>query len=333
MAKTKATLKNISEILQISISTVSRALKDHPDIAEQTKKKVRELAEMMDYEPNAFAIYLRTNHSKLLGLIVPEISDYFYHSFIAAVEEEARKKGYSLMILQSGDNAETELANIRLCKLNRVAGILVALSGSGRTDFSVFEKLEDGGIPVVFFDKVPENKGFSAVCLADEDAGRLAAEALLRKPRRKVLAIFGKEDLTITRKRLQAFTKAFKNSGSDAVLQILHATNRKDAQLKTIDAFSLDPKADGLFCMSDEILAGAMKAVQELNIAVPEKLGIVSVSNGFIPGLFNPEITYVETSGDQLGRTSFREMSERLENNGLPREETISARIVEGKSL
>jgi LacI family transcriptional regulator len=156
---------------------------------------------------------------------------------------------------------------------------------------------------------------------------------LLRKSRRKVLAIFGKEDLTITRKRLQAFTQAFKNSGSDAVLQILHAANRKDAQQKTIDAFSLDPKADGLFCMSDEILAGAMKAVQELNIAVPEKLGIVSVSNGFIPGLFNPEITYVETRGDQLGRASFREMSERLENNGLPREETIGARIVEGKSL
>jgi LacI family transcriptional regulator len=333
MGKAKATLKSISETLQISISTVSRALKDHPDIAEQTKKKVRELAEMMDYEPNAFAIYLRTNHSKLLGLIVPEISDYFYHSFIASVEEEARKKGYSLMILQSGDNADTELANIRLCKLNRVAGIMVALSGSGRTDFAVFERLEDSGIPVIFFDKVPENKGFSAVCLADEEAGRLAAEALLRKARHKILAIFGKEDLTITRKRLQAFTKAFKNSGSEAVLQIMHAANRNEALQITTNALALRPMADGLFCMSDEILAGAMKAVQELKIPVPDKLGIVSISNGFIPGLFNPEITYVETSGDQLGRAAFKEISERLENNGTPREETIGARIVEGKSL
>jgi len=111
---TKATLKNIANILGISISTVSRALKDHPDISQETKKKVRELADLMDYEPNAFAVYLRTNESKVIGMIVPEISNYFYHSFVAAVEQEARKKGYSLIILQSANDAALEEANLMI---------------------------------------------------------------------------------------------------------------------------------------------------------------------------------------------------------------------------
>ncbi len=331
--KTKATLKNISEMLQISISTVSRALKDHPDIAESTKKKVRELAEMMDYEPNAFAVYLRTNNSKLLGLIVPEISDYFYHSFIASAEEEARSLGYSLMILQSGNHPETEAANIRLCKLNRVAGILIALSSGDAQDLGPFERLEESGIPVVFFDKVPDEKGFSTVTVADEAAGTMAAEALLRKPRKKILAIFGESTLSITRKRQRAFTNTCKKIAPKTPVKIIHAHNRQQAFDSTLQILSRGEGTDGLFCMSDEILSGAMKAVHRLQIDVPAKLGIVCISNGFIPGLFHPEITYVETSGAQLGRRAFRAMLDRIVHQSVPQEDVLDARLVEGASL
>jgi LacI family transcriptional regulator len=331
--KSKATLKNISELLQISISTVSRALKDHPDIAEETKRKVRELAEMLDYEPNAFAIYLRTNNSRLLGLIVPEISDYFYHSCIAAVEEEARALGYSLMILQSANNPETEAANVRLCKLNRVAGIFVALSGGARTDFSVYERLEASGIPVVFFDKVPDRSGFASVSLADAEAARLAALTLLRKPRKKILAIFGNPELTITRKRLDSFIATCREISPATKLEILHAANRSAAYEACRQALMGKARADALFCMSDEILAGAMKAVHQLQLPVPGGIGIISISNGFIPGLFNPEITYVETSGEQLGRRAFHVMLEHLRQPSAPVEEVVQARVVGDASL
>lgn len=228
MMKSKATLKNISDLLHISISTVSRALKDHPDIAESTKKKVRELAEIMDYEPNAFAIYLRTNSSKLIGLIVPEISNFFYHSCIAAVEEEARSLGYSLMILQSANNPETEQANLKLCKLNRVAGILIALS-AGTNDFSAFHRMEQLGIPIVFFDKVPPAKECMKVCLADEEAGRMAAKAIIEKKRGNVLALFGNPTMSITRKRLEAFTGLMKKSGAGIKILVEYAGNSKEA--------------------------------------------------------------------------------------------------------
>ena len=106
------TLKKISEILGLSISTISRALKDHPDISDKTKQRVVELATTLDYEPNANAINLRTSNSKLFGLIVPSISNGFYNSFISSVEEECRRNGYSLMILQSGDSPDIEITKI-----------------------------------------------------------------------------------------------------------------------------------------------------------------------------------------------------------------------------
>ena len=330
--KTKATLKNISDLLQISISTVSRALKDHPDIAEQTKKKVRELAEIMDYEPNAFAIYLRTNASKLIGLIVPEISNFFYHSFIAAVEEEARLKGYTLLILQSANNPETESANLKLCKLNRVAGIMVALSG-GSGDLSAFRRIEESGIPLVFFDKVPDDPGFMKVCVADEQAGSLAAEAIIRKKSKKVLAVFGNPTLSITRKRLDSFSDEFKKSAPHTKIITIYANDSEEARNKTAIELKKKDCPDTVFCMSDEILTGSLKAIQQQNLSMPTDIGIIAISNGFIPSLFSPEITYVETSGRELGKKTFSSMLQVLLHNAPPTEEILPARLVEGGSL
>ena len=121
----QSTLKKLSEVLGISISTVSRALKDHPDISESTKTKVKELAEVLDYEPNNYAVQLRTQQSNVLGIMVPSVDNFFYDSFIAAVEEDARLHGYSVMIMQSRDKAQLEASNLHLFRKNRVMGLFV----------------------------------------------------------------------------------------------------------------------------------------------------------------------------------------------------------------
>ena len=327
-----ATLKQIARMLQISVSTVSRALKDHPDIAAQTKKRVRELAEMVDYEPNTLAVRLRTNASNLIGLIVPEISGFFYHSFIAGVEEEARSWGYSLMILQSNHQPETELSNLRLCKFNRTAGILVALSGATE-DLSAFRKLKDGGIPIVFFDKVPDAKDFAKVSVADAEAGYLAADAIIRRGCKQVLALFGTPALSITKKRLKAFTGTFKKQAPDIRLEIRHAGNAEESREQTLQWMGRPDRPDTVFCMSDEILTGAMKAIQQSRLTIPQDIRVLAISNGFIPTLYDPETTYVETSGNALGRKSFEVLLKCMRNNPPLNETTIAARLVSGGSL
>jgi LacI family transcriptional regulator len=330
--KPKATLKNISSMLGISISTVSRALSDHPDISTATKQKVRELAEMLDYEPNSYAVYLRTNASKVLGLIVPEISNNFYDSVISSIEEEARKIGYSLLILQSGNNSEIEQAGIRLCKYNRAAGIFIALASTTH-DMAPFQKLEENGIHMVFMDKVPDEDGFDRVAMNDSRAAGMAADALLAKKHHQILGLFGDPEFSITRKRIQAFSDHVKANAPSAHLDTRHVKDRISAQLETKKALSATPRPDALFCMSDEILAGAMKAVQESGLSIPGDIAIISISNGYIPTLFHPEITYVETSGHALGIRSFECMMNHLNGKHEQVSAEVAVRLVEGGSL
>ncbi len=327
---TSTTLKKISEVLGLSISTVSRALKNHPDISEKTKQKVIELATTLDYEPNANAIHLRTKNSKVFGVIVPSISNFFYDSFIASVEEESRKMGYSLIILQSSDNAEIELNNLKLCRQNRVNGIFVCITPSTQ-NIQPFLRLSEFNIPVIFFDKVPEFEACNKVCLADTQAAIIAANTILSKNKKKVLGIFGNKNMSITKKRLTAFEDAFTLKKN--ILHVEYAHSKEEAHAITKQQLSLKHKPDTVFCMSDEILAGAMKAIQELHLTIPKDVAIISMSNGFFPKLYYPEITYVETSGYKLGQLAFSRMISYLAGSTFMQELTLDCILIEGQSI
>ena len=321
------TLKKISEALDLSISTISRALKNHPDISEKTKIRVKELANTLDYEPNANAIHLRTKKNNLLGLIVPSISNFFYDSFISAMEEESRKNNYSLMILQSGDDIAIEIENLKLCRQNRVSGLFACLSSQTK-NIDAFRKFKDQDIPVVFFDKVPDETNVNKVCVADTIAATIAANALNDKKKKKVLALFGNKELLITKKRLTAFCKTLHKK---ATFTIEHANSSIEAE--TITLHALKQKPDSIFCMSDEILIGVMKALQQSQIRIPKDIAVIAISNGFIPTLYFPEITYVETSGYKLGKLAFSGMMACMAGSEFMQELTIESILVEGGSL
>jgi LacI family transcriptional regulator len=263
------TLKKISQILDISISTVSRALKNHPDISERTKQKVVELAAALEYEPNAYAINLRTNKSKILGLIVPSVSYYFYDTFISSIEEECRKNNYSLLILQSGDDIETEISNIKICRHNRVTGVFACITPNTK-DISPFLKLAESEIPLIFFDKVPADENCNKVCIADATAAKMAADLIIQKKKKNVLGFFGNTSLSITQKRLPAFKEAFQQVHSTTKLEIDFALSFGEAYEKTIVYLGKKIRPDTIFCMSDEILIGVMKAIQQLQLKVSE---------------------------------------------------------------
>lgn len=324
------TLKKISEILGISISTVSRALKHHPDISLKTRQKVIELAEALDYEPNASAVQLRTKNSKLLGLMVPTVSNYFYETFIAAVEEDARKQGYSVMILQSGNDPAIELENLKLFRQNRVSGVFTCLSSS-TTDLKGFERMREMDIPVVFFDNVPDVSGVHKICMADEKSAQLAAELILQHPYQSILAIFGNPLLSITKKREAALQQAFQ-SHPNIQLLIEHAHNSDEARTISHDMLN-KYLPDIIFCMSDEVLIGVLKTIQEKGLRYPDNIALLTISNGTIPKLFHPQITYIETSGEKLGHLSFTHMFDCINGNSEPKELLVDAVLVQGGSL
>lgn len=327
-----ATLKKISTQLNLSISTISRALKNHPDISENTKRKVKELAALMEYEPNTYAINLRTNKSNVFGLIVPAISNMFSDSFISAVEEDARKSGYTLMILQSGDDPLQEAENLKLCKHSRVDGIFISVAAHSYSG-DIFFKYQQAGMPMIFFDRVPESDAFDTVCMADEEAAVIAAYTIIKYKKKKILALFGNPDLSITKKRKEPFSRLLEKEKNSLKTDIQFCYNSEEARQMVTAAISKSPRPDHIFCMSDEILIGAMKALNRSGLKIPDDISVLAISNGFIPGLFNPEITYIETSGYELGKLAIKRMLENMEGKTPPRSIILSSRLVEGGSM
>ena len=326
-----STLKKLAEILQLSISTVSRALKDHPDISNETKKRVKELASTLEYEPNSFAINLRNNTSNVLGIMVPSVDNFFYDSFIAAVEQEARQQNYSVLIMQSGESMEVETANLKLLKNNRIAGIFVSIT-TETNNIGHFLKLQELDIPILFFDRVPDYEACNKICVADKTAAEIAAEALIARQKKHVLALFGHLNLTISKKRLDAFRQIFELKSPDTKLAIGVPLNVAESKSITLRALEND-RPDAIFCMGDLILIGAMQAIYEKELKVPEDISVITISNGFIPTLYNPKITFVETSGYKLGKLAFKRMMSCLSGNTFLQELTVESVLVEGGSL
>jgi LacI family transcriptional regulator len=329
---TNTTLKLLAQQLQISISTVSRALKDHPDISAATKAKVNALAQSMDYEPNAYAIQLRTQNSKIFGVIVPAISNLFYDSFIAAVEEESRKNGYALMILQSSNKLENELDNLKIFRQNRVSGVFACLSAQAE-NLETYHRMTEKEIPVVFFDIVPKDNRFTKVRMADERCATIAAECIIKRNSKKVLAIFGDPGLSISQKRKAAFQSFMENYAPKVHITYVDAKSTNEAEELFRKQYAKVQKFDTVFAMTDEILIGVMKAVQALEIKVPKQVGIISISNGFIPNLYHPHICYVETSGYELGKLAFIQMMANLKGGKTLTELTVEAKYVPGGSM
>ncbi|MEI6950548.1 LacI family DNA-binding transcriptional regulator [Paraflavisolibacter sp. H34] len=329
--KPNITLKKIAETLNLSISTVSRALKDHPDISAETKAKVHDLAGMLEYDPNPYAINLRTSNSKEFAVIVPAISNFFYHSFLTALEEEATRYGYAILIYRSNDDPGLEAEILKRCRQKRVSGIFVSITA--RTEeVGPFLKLEEQGIPLIFFDKVPRYEACNQVCVADTAAAVLAAEALVRRRKTRILSLFGNAHMSITQQRLKAYTGIFQQAGAGALI-VEHADSSLEAEQRTLRAFSGAERPDAVFCMSDEILVGVMKAVQKLRLSYPQQAGVVAISDGFIPQLYYPEISYAETSGFKLGKLAFSRMLSCLAGSTFVQHLTIDSVFIDGGSL
>ena len=289
----QSTLKKLSEVLGLSISTVSRALKDHPDISDKTKAKVKELAVAMEYEPNSYAVQLRTKHTNVLGILVSSIDNFFYDSFIAAVEGDARLHGYSVIIMQSGNDLQTEKNNLALFRKNRVAGLFVSVTNATE-EIAPFIKLSELDTPVIFFDCVPDSMdGCHKVCLADKEAAAIAAEAIIQKKKKNVLALFGHPHLSITKKRLESFQDVFAKQSPQTNIIFAFPDRTIESKEATLAALEKPERPDVIFCMGDQILIGAMYAIHEKKLRIPGDISVIGISNGFLPTLYNPKITYV----------------------------------------
>ena len=242
------TIKDLARELNISASTVSRALKDHPDISKETKRAVQELARKLNYQPNAVALSLKQRRSNTIGVIIPEIVHYFFSSVISGIEDVAYDAGFNVIICQSNERYEREVANAKTLLSSRVDGVLVSISKE-TTDYKHLYNFSNNEVPMVFYDRVVPNIVADQVIIDDFDAAYRATRHLIDSGRTRIAHLGGPMALLIGQRRKDGYLKALSEAGIPADENlILEADSFEKARMAIMKLINQRKKFDGVFC-------------------------------------------------------------------------------------
>lgn len=299
----RVTIKDLARKLNINPSTVSRALRDHPDVSPAMRENIKQLAEKMGYKPNHMAINLRRGSSHTIGLIIPEIAPFFFPSLIKAVEEATHARGYNLLVLHSNDSIDREIENAEICANMGVDGVLVSLSRQSH-DIEHFQELMAAGVPIVFFDKVIHNSLAHQVVMPGKEAAALAVTALSKAvtPGSRIMGFFADTRLSISEDRLSGFKEALNElNWPEEAVQLVVSDDPLTVQTAFLNAWHSAARPAAVFAMSDELLSGIVKGIYQEQIQVPQDLFLVGISDGVLPGYLPFSFPYVKTSGFEMG--------------------------------
>lgn len=308
MTLKKASITTIAERLSLSIATVSRALHDDTKVRGDTKARVLRMAEELGYEPNYVAAGLRRGTSKILGVVVPHISGYFFPTVVHGIERRARAEGYHVMLCQSNEDAAQEEENVNLLLNSQVDGLLVSIANT--TDqVRYFEKARQRGVPLVFFDRMPDLPDASAVVLDDHQGAFEVVRHLIEQGSTRVAHLQCRQQLNINRNRHLGYRDALKASGlpydPDLVCTLPAPTLAAGATAMTRLLDQPRPP-DAVFSSYDLPVMGALEVLRARGLAVPQQLLLAGFSNEPFTQLVQPQITSVEQRGEQMGESAVR---------------------------
>lgn len=313
MHKGQVTIKDIARELGISPSTVSKALKGHPDISPVTKKAVRELVEKLHYKPDPIALSLQGGHSKIIGVIVPEIVHYFFSTVISGIEDLAYDSGYSVMFCQSNESYDREVKAVHTLLTSRVDGILVSLC-KVTEKFDHFRQIMDDKIPLVFFDRVCDELETDRVIVDDEAGAYEGVTHLIKTGCRNIIHLSGPPNLLIGRNRKNGYIKALKDHNLPVLEEnIIKCDTSEEAATIVPKILKRAKITDGIFAVNDLTAAEAMKIVKHHGYRVPDDISIVGFTSGMISDLTDPPLTSVKQNGYEVGKEAVRLLINNLE--------------------
>ena len=311
---TQITIKDIAKILGISVSTVSRALKDHPDISVETKREVQALAKKLNYSPNIIALSLRNKKTFLIGVIIPEIIHHFFSCVISGVEQIANQNGYNVVIFQSNEAYEREVSICQTILNSRIDGVLVCMAKTS-VNGGHFRELQQAGIPIVFFDRICGDIDTDRVIVDDFNGAYAAVQHLISVGCKRIAHLSAPQTMQIAQKRQMGYIQALKDARipirEDLIIQ---CDNQADAMIVGEQLMQKAEKPDGIFAVNDLTAAGAMYAIKHLGYKVPEDVAICGFTDGLVSTLTDPTLTTVEQHGDKMGQMATELLLRRIQS-------------------
>ncbi|MBF9237403.1 LacI family DNA-binding transcriptional regulator [Hymenobacter sp. BT683] len=307
--KHQTSIKDLALQLNLSISTVSRALAGHRDISEATKQRVRQLAQELSFRPNQLAAALRKGHSKTLGVIVPHIKGYFFPAVLNGIEKVATREGFNVMMCQSNEDLRREKRNIETLLDAQVEGILMSVSATTHPEVEHFEQVRRQGIPLVFFDRVPELPQSMAVVLDDFQGAYQAVSHLIAQGCTRIAHLAGPQHLNTSRNRCLGYLEALRAHGiahDEQWLYSLPTLTHEAGRLGMQHLLDSDPKLDGLFAAYAIPTVGALEVLREQGRRVPQDMALACFSNEPFTAMTQPQLTVIDQRAEQMGETAVR---------------------------
>ncbi len=327
--KNQVTIRDIALKLNISTSTVSRALRGVAEINQQTKEAVLETARSMNYQPNMIAQSLRSSHTHTIGVVVPEIAIHFFASVISGIQDKASEYGYQVMICQSNENYQTEAANFKALVSSQVDGLLVCLTRE-TTDYSYLLQLHEQGIPIVLFDRVCDQLQVSKVIVDDHDGAFQAVAHLFANGCRRIAHLAGPKTLNISRQRLQGYLDALEVFNLDRHDELIsYCVAMKDsAEAATNKLLDLENPPDAIFAINDPVAIVAAEVLEKRGVRIPRDIALVGFTDEPIGQHMKPSLTTVAQPSYEIGRVA---MELFLEQINFPKNFKPQTRVLKTK--
>lgn len=310
------TIYDVAEALNISPSTVSRGLNDHPHIHKDTKKKIRAAAKEMGYQQNKFASSLRKRRTETIGVVVPRLNSYFMATVIAGAEKITNKHGYGLIISQSQESVKHEVSCVSTLFDSRVDGILISLAFDTR-NLDHFSKLLNKNIPVVFFDRVADCQGCMSVIIDNFKAGYDATAHLIEQGCKRIIHLGGNLYRNVYSERLRGYKQALHDNGIDFNQKLVFISDLTGQSGRDImkKVFRQNLKPDGVFASNDTSAVATMLEMQEAGIKIPGDVAVAGFNNEPISQVISPNLTTIDYPAREIGEIAATALIEKLNNS------------------
>ncbi|NNC46089.1 MAG: LacI family DNA-binding transcriptional regulator [Winogradskyella sp.] len=337
--KRKITLKQIAKELDVSISTVSKALRNSAEISEDTKQKVQAFAKLYNYRPNNIALSLKNRKTNTIGIIIPEIVHHFFSKVIQGVETVANKRGYNVIIGLSNESFSKEVINMEMLANGSIDGFILSISKETllMQDYHHFNETMSQGMPIVMFDRVANEIQCDKVIVDDFKSAKKAVTKLIENGCKSIAIITTKDYINVGRLRTQGYLEALENNKmpltSSLILKIddsLDMEHNLAALENEIEQLFKDNKTiDGVFAVNELYALSAMKVARKLNIKIPEDLQVIGFTDGVLSKHSTPSLTTVSQHGKLMGEKAAELLIDKLEDQTETEEETFSTVVIE----
>lgn len=338
--KRKVTLKQIAKELDVSISTVSKALRDSIEISEDTRQKVQAFAKLYNYKPNNIALSLKNKKTKTIGIIIPEIVHHFFATVISGIEQVANENGYSVIVCLSDESFDKEVINMEMLANGSIDGFIMALSKETqlRKDFHHIQEAINQGMPVVMFDRVTNDVLCDKVIIDDQLAAYQAVDFLIRHKFQKVALITTIDYVSVGKLRTDGYINALHDHDiKESDNLIVKIEDIENCAVK-IEKMLRDEKPDAIFAVNELFAVTAIKLANKMGLKVPDDISVIGFTDGIISQYSTPTISTVSQNGIKMGGRAAKMLIERLEmeeeedGNEQYRTEVIDTHLVERES-